>query len=74
MNIDLEKIKSEIDTLKSQTGEEYFETNKEKIKAEIIENFENSKQNDINLFTMILNTLPNFEIKEEQQEIVENKE
>ena len=50
MNIDLEKIRAEIDTLKSQTGEEYFETNKEQIKAEIIENFENSKQNDIKNF------------------------
>ena len=85
MNIDLEKIKAELEKVQALTGEEYYETNKEQIKADIIERFEKAKQNDINALTMILNTLPNFEAKEEavkeeavkeeqQEEIVENKE
>lgn len=80
MNIDLEKIKAEIERLKAQTGEEYFEANKDAIKQDIIEKFEKAKINDINLLTTILNSLPNFEAKEEavkeeqQEEVVEIKE
>lgn len=76
MNIDLEKIRAELEKVKALTGEEYFEENKDKIKQDAIANFEKAKQNDINILTMILNYLPNFEIKAEQQqeEIVENKE
>ena len=68
MNIDLEKIKAEIERLKAQTGEEYFEANKDAIKQDIIEKFEKAKINDINILTAILNSLPNFEVKTEQQE------
>lgn len=76
MNIDLEKIRAELEKVKALTGEAYFEENKDKIKQDAIANFEKAKQNDINILTMILNYLPNFEIKAEQQqeEIVENKE
>lgn len=75
MNIDLEKIKAEIERIKAQTGEEYYVANKEAIKKDIIEKFEKAKINDINLLTTILNSLPNFEVKAEQQEeIVEIKE
>ena len=73
MNIDLEKIKAELEKVQALTGEEYYETNKEQIKQEVVANFEKTKQNDINILTAILNTLPNFEakeeaVKEEQQE------
>lgn len=68
MNIDLEKIKAELEKVQALTGEEYYETNKEQIKQEVVANFEKTKQNDINILTAILNTLPNFEVKAEQQE------
>ena len=68
MNIDLEKIKAELEKVQALTGEDYFETNKEQIKQEVVANFEKTKQNDINILTAILNTLPNFETKAEQQE------
>lgn len=76
MNIDLEKIRAELEKVKALTGEAYFEENKDKIKQDAIANFEKGKQNEINILTAFLNYLPNFEIKAEQQqeEIVENKE
>lgn len=70
MNIDIEKIKAEIEKVNAMTYEEYYEKNKE----ELIQEFQNKQQNEARALIMILNSLPNFELKTEQQEIIENKE
>jgi len=70
MNIDIEKIKAEIEKVNAMTYEEYYEKNKE----ELIQEFQNKQQNEARALIMILNSLQNFELKTEQQEIIENKE